>query len=389
MERVLLTIERKRAHTDASLDAERAAADSVEYLSEMTAQQEQDDALELDRIQADARLLIRRNNADNSLARDRFASPSKEGDGLAQERRIADRGKKTERAEMDAHMQGERERSDLQVEAERDKQELHHAQLVEFRQHTNDQLFSERYDSDTTVINWGHTKNALALSEGQQERYGDVLGMVTHDLRNPLMTITMSAGVIIDETQEPATRKMAQFIQLASARMERLTADLLDVVRIQSGTLPITKQLQGVDILLSEVLKTYEPLFANRLLVFTVRMPTTVMVAAFDYDRIVQVLSNLLGNAMKFTPQGGTVALLVQQLAQQLEFSVSNSGPGICASDLAHVFERFWQVDNHTRRGLGLGLYICKTIIEGHGGTIVAESEPGKGVTIRFTLPVS
>jgi signal transduction histidine kinase len=389
MEKVLRTIERQRAHTDASLDAERTAADSVEYLSEMTAQQEHDDLIEHDRIQADARLLKSRNNADKLLARDRSASPSKAGDSVAQERRIADQGKKVERAEMDAHMHDERERSDLQVEAERDKQELHQAKLVAYRQDTNDRLSTERHDSDTTAIDLGHTKDALALSEDQQARYGDVLGMVTHDLRSPLMTIAMSAEVIIDETQEPSSRKMAQLIRQASARMERLTADLLDVVRIQSGTLRITKQLQGVDALLTEILKTYGPLFANRLLSFTVGMPATAMVASFDYDRIVQVLSNLLGNAMKFTPQGGTVALHVQQLAQQVEFRVSNSGSGIAPGDLPHIFERFWQIDKHTRRGLGLGLYICKTIIEGHGGTIAAESEPGKGVTIRFTLPVS
>ncbi len=80
--------------------------------------------------------------------------------------------------------------------------------------------------------------------------------------------------------------------------------------------------------------------------------------------------------------------LRVEQRAQQVEFSLSNSGPGINPADLPHIFERFWQIDNHHRRGLGLGLYICKTIVEGHGGTISAESKLGMGATIRSVLPL-
>jgi signal transduction histidine kinase len=140
---------------------------------------------------------------------------------------------------------------------------------------------------------------------------------------------------------------------------------------------------------LSEVLKTYEPLFANRQLTFTLDMPAAAIVVSFDYDRIVQVLSNFLGNPMQFTPRGGTVALHVQQPLHQVEFSLVNSGSGISPSDLPHIFERFWQIDNHARRGLGLGLYICKTIVDGHGGAITAENELGKGTTIRFSLPAT
>ncbi len=389
MEQIQHTIKEQRAHTDASLDAERATTDSAEYQAEAINQQELDDLIEHDRILADTRLLKLRNSADSLLARNRSASPPQVGDSVAQERRIADQGTKTEREAMDAHVQGERERSDLLVDAERNKQALHHTKLEVRRQDTNDQLSSERHDSDTAVIALGHTKNALAISEVQQGRYDDVLGMVTHDLRSPLMVIASGAAAIAADTHEPSIRKLAQLMAQAAARMERLTADLLDAVRIQSGMLRITKLPQAIDALLTEVLKMYGPLFANRALTFTVDMPPTAIVASFDYDRIVQVLSNLLGNAMKFTPKGGTVTLHVQQRARQVEFSLSDSGPGICPSDLPHIFERFCQIDNHSRRGLGLGLYICKIIVEGHGGTIAAESELGKGTTLRFALPLS
>lgn len=389
MEKVQNAINEQRAHTDASLDAERAVADSDEHRSEVVARQELDDIIEQDRILADSRLLKRRDSADNILARNRSASPSTSRGRVANERRIADQERKLEREEMDAHVHDERQRSDLVVDAERRKQELHHTQLQGRRHDTDDRLSSERHDSDAAVIALGHTKIALALSEGQREHYGEILGMVTHDLRSPLMVIASGAEAIATDPQHPSTQKVAQLMMQAAARMERLTADLLDAVRIQSGTMRITKQPQRVGALLAEAFKTYEPLFSNRGLTFTVDVPTTDIVASFDYDRIVQVLSNLLVNAMKFTPHKGTVTLHVQQRAQQVEFSLSDSGAGISPSDLPHIFERFWQIDNHSRRGLGLGLYICKTIVEGHGGTIKAESEMGKGTTIRFALPLA
>jgi signal transduction histidine kinase len=109
---------------------------------------------------------------------------------------------------------------------------------------------------------------------------------------------------------------------------------------------------------------------------------------AFDHDRIVQVLSNLLSNAMKFTQAKGTVGLRANWHADCVEFVVSDSGPGIAKDALPHVFERFWQAGTESRDGLGLGLYICKTIVDAHGGRIGVESGRGNGATFRFTLPV-
>jgi len=152
MEQVQKAIKEQRAHTDASLGAERAATDSGEHRSEAIAQRVLDDLIEGDRSVADARLLKLRDSADSTLARDRSASPSKEGGSVARERRIADEGKKVEREDMDAHVKDERQRSDLIVETERREQELHRIQLEVRRQDTNCQLSSERHDSDTTAI---------------------------------------------------------------------------------------------------------------------------------------------------------------------------------------------------------------------------------------------
>ena len=112
-------------------------------------------------------------------------------------------------------------------------------------------------------------------------------------------------------------------------------------------------------------------------------------VAGFDHDRILQVLANLVGNALKFTEPGGTIAIALAPFEDRLEFTVRDSGRGIDPKNIDAIFERFSQAAQLDRRGLGLGLYISRCIIEAHGGTIWAESEMGRGSAFHFTLPVS
>jgi signal transduction histidine kinase len=111
------------------------------------------------------------------------------------------------------------------------------------------------------------------------------------------------------------------------------------------------------------------------------------LLARFDHERIHQVLANLLSNAIKFTPEGGRVSIRVEPAEGEIRFSVTDTGPGIAEDELGRIFERFWQVVGGDKRGLGLGLYISKCIIEAHGGRIWAESQPEAGSTFFFTLP--
>jgi signal transduction histidine kinase len=231
-------------------------------------------------------------------------------------------------------------------------------------------------------------RNALTEANSEQETRNDIFRMVTHDLRNPLSVIALNAQWITEEVAVASTREAAEQITLAAARMERLLKDLLDVARFESGTLRIVKCPHDVGVLITEVLQAYRPLFAERRMTLTVESAPEPIVTSFDYDRIVQVLSNLLGNAMKFMLSGGTATLRVVRGESEIEFLLSDSGPGIHPDQLPHVFERFWQVDSDMRRGLGLGLYICKQLVVAHGGDIWVESEVGKGATFRFTLPI-
>lgn len=388
MDSVLENIAEERAHTDASLGAERAASDGASRQSALRSQQVLDDLIECDRIAADEQLSKFRVTSDRLLAHDRLTSTTCDS-ALRGERRAADEGKRAERQVMDALVERERHQADAVVEAERQEHEADRLRLDARRLDTDERLSDERTGTDVAVAALGQFQSALAKVQDEQARASDVLGMVTHDLRSPLCVITMNAQSIGACTADDYTREAAAEILRASARMERLLSDLLDVARIESATLRIKKRRHDVGSVLAEVRETYGALFSNRGLNFTVEAPAQPVFALFDHDRLIQVLSNLLGNAMKFSTAPGPVALAAAVRGDAIEFTVTDQGPGIHPDALPHVFERFWQIDVQSRRGLGLGLYICRNIVEGHGGRIEAQSELGKGATFRFTLPMA
>ncbi len=377
-----------REQTDATLDAERASTDAAAERAAARLQRALDDQIERDRLLADARLLKFRDEADTVLLKNRDMS-SGTNSSIGTKRLAAGDGKMRERAVLDVLLARERCRADVAVDAERRERESHDARLADQRRATDDQLVAERTDADEVVIDRDASKDELARVQAEQVRRGDVLGVVAHELRNPLSVVALNAEVLAAGVRDPSLREAAEDVTRAAARMARLIADLLDVTRIQAGALGIARREHDVSALLSEMHHTYEPLFAARGIRFTVDLPPVASVASFDHDRIVQVLSNLLSNAMKFTPANGVVGLRVERReGKDIEVVLTNSGAGISASALPHVFERLWQLDGDTTRGLGLGLFICKKIVEAHGGRIWAESTLGSGATFRFTLPV-
>lgn len=384
MQRAKKIITETRAHTDASLGVERADTDSARRIRAVAAQREQDVLLEHDRSVADERLWKCRSRADSLLARERFASPEL-NQAVATERLVADEDKRMEREATDARLDGERQRSIAVVEDERREHEVESADLELRRQDTDAQLIMEREGADVAL---DRSMKALADAESEQERQSGLLGMVAHDLRNPLCVIAMSAQLISESTAEASTREDAEEVRRAAARMDRLLLDLLDVARIESRTLRMTLAQQDVSAFVTEVFRSYQPLFAAREITFAIDVPVPAIVASFDHDRIVQVFSNLLSNALKFTPAAGTVHLRVEKQGPEVAFMMRDSGLGIHPDALSSVFKRFWQADSESRRGLGLGLYICEKIVEAHGGKISVESELGKGTTFRFTLPL-
>ncbi len=366
-----------RERTNASLVAERASAGATSAL-EIRARRRFSDLIERDRLIVDERLSRFRDRADHLLADERRAAPSP-APAVAVERRASDEAMQSERNVTDEILEQERKQSDDAV-LTRDRREVDSASALELRQDTDEKLLGERLGADGA-------KQAAQIEEAA--RHHEVIGTVAHELNNPLAVISLNSQLLVDEARDPKTREMAEEMVGATARMRRLLLDLMDGVRIDTGAFRLSPAPHDIGALLREIHAVYLPLFEARKLTFTVDVsvqPAPEPIT-FDSDRVVQVVSNLLSNAMKFTPANGRVDLHSMWRADCVEFTVRDSGAGISAEALPHVFERFWQAGTQSRIGLGLGLYICKTIIEAHGGQIGVESELGSGATFRFTLP--
>ncbi|QRN98318.1 GAF domain-containing protein [Archangium violaceum] len=220
----------------------------------------------------------------------------------------------------------------------------------------------------------------------------DLLAVVSHDLKNPLGVVQLASALLLRTWQgKPGgeqVQKQAGRIQAAAERMGRLISDLLDWGRIEAGGLPLEPSVQEVASLALEALESVRPLAEARGLRVAAELPDESVRVKCDRTRVLQVLGNLLGNAVKFTPDGGQLTVGARVHRGEVRLWVRDTGTGIRPEALPHVFERYWQAKEAESRGTGLGLYIAKGIVEAHGGRIWAESEQDKGSTFTFTLPL-
>jgi signal transduction histidine kinase len=185
-------------------------------------------------------------------------------------------------------------------------------------------------------------------------------------------------------------REQIETIEVSAKRMSRLIADLLDVTRLEGGKrLPIERE----DVHPTELLREAEELFRAQSTVASVTMAyetdAELPLVHADRHRVMQVLSNLIGNALKFTPPAGRIVIRATRQHGQVLFAISDTGPGIPREHLSDIFSPYWQAKRTERMGAGLGLPIAKGIVEAHGGRIWVESEPGNGTQFYFTLPIS
>jgi len=236
---------------------------------------------------------------------------------------------------------------------------------------------------------------ALLYRDAEQARQAReaMVAVVAHDLKNPLSTIQMASSLLLDELvpdddAHRIERRQLAIVRRSADRMRRLVRDLLDVSAIEAGRLRIERVAQPVRPLVEDALDALRPLAAEKGIELVAEVPAELPPVSADPERVLQVLSNLGGNAIKFTGAHGRVTLGVARIADVvLEFNVSDTGSGIAPDDLPHVFDRYWRAAK-TRTGTGLGLAIAKGIVEAHGGRIGATSALGEGSTFRFTLPV-
>jgi len=218
----------------------------------------------------------------------------------------------------------------------------------------------------------------------------EILSVVSHDLRNPLGTIILGISTLqqLLEPTDPKSgriRTITDRIQRQSDRMARLIGDLVDFASIQAGTLSIERRPTKPDAIIATAADLFGPLAQERGIGFGVELPQGLPTIDVDSDRAVQVLCNLLANALKVTAKGGSVAIGASG-GSEVVFFVRDSGPGIDAAELPRLFERYWRSKKATYKGAGLGLSIARGIVEAHNGRIWAESQVGVGATFFFTL---
>lgn len=339
-----LRLERDRA--DATTEAERLSVDGIA-----------DEVLRVARQRADEVVQAARDDADERRPK------SADGDALsARENRMADRLLERERSTADATLESERaaRRSYLA------------GFLAAERSATDQSLIGEREHADTE----------LATRD-------EVLATVSHDLRSLLHGLALNAEMLTKHSpagpEGDALRKHGAMSKRLVARMSRIISDLLDVASIEAGQLALVPDRVEVAELLRDTLDAFGPTATAAGIALAADLPTGPLRAWLDAGRVLQVLANLVGNAIKFTPAGGRITVTVEA-ETVLHFRVSDTGPGIPEAELLRVFERFRQV-GRDHRGLGLGLYISKCIVEAHGGRMWAESAPGAGTTMHFVVP--
>ena len=370
-----VTLTPQRIKTNNSLRVEREKTDHAVAVNQQKVAKHADGVMELARDNADAVLTEARENADAVLdvARDKadalLQSGERHPDPAAQilgaERELADDALRNARDDADETLRRER--------AE------HARSLRKFlpleRESTDRFLRSERMHSDDALVN-----------------RDDFLAIVTHDLRDLLGGIVMNAAVISKSAaQDEAGRNMlakAEGIQRYAARMNRLIGDLTDVASIDAGKLAIVPSPGDLATLIGEVADSFQATACAKGISLLTEIAPPPLLAAFDQERILQVVANLVSNALRFTPKGGKVTLVGERDGASVRLSVADTGSGIPEGALESIFERFSQAGPKERRGgLGLGLYISRCLIEAHGGRIWAESPPGAGAKLCLTLP--
>ena len=229
----------------------------------------------------------------------------------------------------------------------------------------------------------------LGEAERAARQREHVLAVVSHDLRNPLGAIVLSAGLLAGRGDSEPLRKQLGTIQRAAGRMERLIDDLLDMASIQSGRLSIEPANTDVVEIIGETSDAFEPAAQTDGISIRRVLPRAPITVRCDRHRIVQALSNILGNAVKYTGSGDTITVSARIEGRDVIVTIADTGPGIGDDELPHIFDPYWTVSRHGKKGTGLGLFITKGIVEAHGGRIWATSAIGVGTTFHVALPIA
>jgi signal transduction histidine kinase len=234
-----------------------------------------------------------------------------------------------------------------------------------------------------------------ALQAERLETRGRFLSHVSHELRTPLTAIYQYACLIRDGLGGPVTEEQLDYLGVIVRNARALTdmiGDLLEATRAENGKLSISTRPMPLDRVVEEAVRTMEGSASAKGMTLTASVPPELPDVVADPGRVGQVIRNLVDNAVKFTKRGGAIAISCTAEGDMVEVAVEDTGDGIAPEAVERIFDRLHQEDGFSdagRAGLGLGLYLCREIVHGHGGRIWVESELGRGSTFRFTLPVA
>jgi CheY-like chemotaxis protein len=227
-----------------------------------------------------------------------------------------------------------------------------------------------------------------ALTEAVSAR-DTILSIVAHDLRNPLNVISLAATSLLQRLPSSAARRPVERIMRSAQRAERMVRDLLAIGALETGQFALeTKPVEPSGLIMS-ALESQQGVAAEASVIVATDLSPDLPLVLCDDERLLEVLENLIGNAIKFTGAGGSVTVGAKPQAGEVLIWVKDSGCGIAPNELGHIFDRFWQARKKERRGIGLGLSICRGIVEAHGGKIWADSALGAGTTLWFTIPIA
>lgn len=356
-----------RDNTDNSLKFERKKTDRYLDNESQTVEDESDEIVSSKRREADKKLKESRNHSDQKTPQ------------LDEERKRSDLARNIARSEEDKIRKEEREQ----------KKQIAKVLLNTERKDTDSNLLFERDGTDEV------TKSNSVLVTSAQEALSTrdtYLGILSHDLKNPLAAIALSSSALKrafakDKFDKKMIDKYFVSVERNVASMGRMIEDLLDVEQMVSGDLKLKLMDLDLNKLVLECKELFEPIAENKLFTINVIPCKTEAFAEVDHDRILQVLSNLVGNAVKYTEENGVITLSVEKKDNTILVSVKDEGPGIPPEKLEIIFERFTQLNGNDRKGVGLGLFISKWIIESHKGEIFVDSVPGEGSNFYFSLP--
>jgi signal transduction histidine kinase len=352
----------ERSATDQSLRKERSKTDHE--LSHRWSSLEED---------ADSVVLRARDTADGVLKTTRDKEDLKLELGAAQPQALA--SVVQQRQEEDRLLRDERALADRQLQGEREaRARILASLLAEERALTDQHLRMERRRSDEAVTS----------------RDG-FLGIVSHDLRTMVSAISMTAELLArkaaqEEAGKPLLGGLGQ-IQQSAVRVQQLIGDLMDVTSIEAGRLAVSPRELEARRVIEDTVEAFQAAALARGLSLETQVPGEPLLARYDYGRIIQVLANLVGNALKFTPAGGRIQVRLAAVKDEVRFSVEDTGIGIPEDAAGRLFERFWKAAANEGPGMGLGLFISRSIVEAHGGRIWAELRPGGGSSFHFTVP--